>query len=186
MKNYLRCAVFGLNPMHFPWGFDEEDINCRNMKLELLQQIMALRRSSVTQFATACDCGVGLYAAEQINILRENDPDLSLFCTTPYEEQAKKWAPYLRERYFDILARCTRMDVVSLHEQPDAQLLAYRKIVDEADMVLAVYDTERPSETDPEGQAFAYAAKRKKPMLILHPVLRTVRIVNGQSGESNP
>lgn len=177
MKNYLRCAVFGQNPMHFPWGFDEEDINCRNMKLELLQQIMALRRSSVTQFATACDYGVGLYAAEQINILRENDPDLSLFCTTPYEEQAKKWAPYLRERYFDMLAKCTRMDVVSLH----AQLRAYRQIIDDADMALVVYDTESLSKADPEGQAFAYAAMRKKPMLILHPVLRTVRLVNGQS-----
>lgn len=100
MKKYLRCAVFGQNPMCFPWGFDEEDINCRSMKLALLQQIMVLRRSGVTQFATACDYGVGLYAAEQINILRENDPDLSLFCTAPCEEQAKKWAPYLRERYF--------------------------------------------------------------------------------------
>ena len=183
MKKYLRCAVFGQNPMCFPWGFDEEDINCRSMKLALLQQIMVLRRSGVTQFATACDYGVGLYAAEQINILRENDPDLSLFCTAPCEEQAKKWAPYLRERYFDMLEKCTCMGVVSLHEQPDAQLLAYREIIDDADMALVVYDTESLSKADPEGQAFAYAAMRKKPMLILHPVLRTIRIVNGQSVE---
>ena len=77
------------------------------MKLELLQQIMALRQHGVTRFLVACDFGVGLYAAEQINVLRETDPDLMLFCVTPYEEQAAKWAPYLRERYFDMLVKCT-------------------------------------------------------------------------------
>lgn len=181
MKSCLRCAVFGQNTMRFPWGFDEEDTGCRDMKMELLQQVLALRCSGVTQFSVACDYGVGLYAAEQINILRENDSDLMLFCTMPYEEQAKKWAPYLRERYFDMLTKCTYMNAVSLHEQPDAQLLAYRQIIDEADMVLTVYDTDSPTTADPEGRALVYAMELQKPMLILQPVLLTVRAVNGIS-----
>ena len=49
--------------MRFPWGFDEEDSRCRKLKIELAQQIMVLRQSGVFQFLTACDCGVGLYAA---------------------------------------------------------------------------------------------------------------------------
>lgn len=127
MKSCLHCAAFGQNPMRFPWRFDEEDTGCRDIKMELLQQVLALRCSGVTQFSVACDYGVGLYAAEQINILRENDSALMLFCTMPYEEQAKKWTPYLRERYFDMLTKCTYMNAVSLHEQPEAQLLAYRQ-----------------------------------------------------------
>lgn len=55
MEKASRCAIFGQHPIHFKWGFDEEDDDCRKMKLELLQQIMALRRYGVTQFFVACD-----------------------------------------------------------------------------------------------------------------------------------
>ena len=103
MTKPIRCAIIGQNPMRFPWGFDEEDDRCQKLKIELAQQIMVLRQRGVSQFLTACDCGVGLYAAEIVNGLRETtDQDLMLFCYTPHEEQATKWAPYLRERYFTI------------------------------------------------------------------------------------
>ena len=113
--------------MRFPWGVDEEDDRCQKLKMELAQQIMVLHQCGVTQFLTACDCGVGLYAAEIVNGLRETaDQDLMLFCYTPHEEQATKWAPYLRERYFTMLEKCTHISVVCPVGTPDAQLQAYR------------------------------------------------------------
>ena len=66
--------------MRFPWGFDEEDKFCSKMKMELAQQIMVLRQRGVSQFLTACDCGVGLYAGEIVNGLRTTDRDLILIC----------------------------------------------------------------------------------------------------------
>ena len=108
MDKPVRCAVMGQHPLRFPWGFDEEDESCGKMKMELAQQIMVLRQSGVSQFLVACDCGVGLYAAEIVNGLRATtDHDLMLICYTPHEEQATKWAPYLRGRYFDMLTACT-------------------------------------------------------------------------------
>lgn len=112
--------------MRLPWGFDEEDDRCQKLKMELAQQIMVLHQRGVSQFLTACDCGVGLYAAEIVNGLRETtDQDLMLFCYTPHEEQATKWAPYLRERYFTMLEKCTHISVVCPVGTPDAQLQAY-------------------------------------------------------------
>ena len=73
MKKNVRCAVIGQHPLRFPWGFDEEDDGCRRMKLEMAQRIMELSQRGVTEFRVACDPGVGLYAAEIINILREKD-----------------------------------------------------------------------------------------------------------------
>lgn len=58
----------------FQWGFDEDEKQCCRMKLELLQRIMELRQQDVTQFFVACDYGIGLYAAEQINDLRKRTP----------------------------------------------------------------------------------------------------------------
>ena len=71
MKKDVRCAVIGQHPLRFPWGFDEEDDGCRRMKLEMAQRIMELSQRGVTEFRVACDPGVGLYAAEIINILRD-------------------------------------------------------------------------------------------------------------------
>ena len=144
MSNPIRCAIIGQNPLRFPWGFDEEDDRCRKLKMELAQQIMVLRQSGVSQFLTACDCGVGLYTGEIINGLRMTDRDLMLICYTPHEEQATKWAPYLRERYFAMLEKCTLISAVCEVGAPDAQFQAYKKIIDLADMVLAVYDRDMP------------------------------------------
>ncbi len=170
MTNPIRCAIIGQNPMRFPWGFDEEDDRCRKLKIELAQQIMALRQSGVSQFLVACDCGVGLYAAEIINGLRTTDHDLMLICYTPHEEQATKWAPYLRERYFTMLEQCTYISVVCEVGAPDAQLHAYKKIIDLADMVLAVYDRDTPPTGSAEDSALAYAMDvARKPVLALGP-----------------
>ena len=176
MDKPVRCAVIGQHPMRFPWGFDEEDDRCRKLKIELAQQIMALGQSGVSQFLVACDCGVGLCAAEIVNGLRMTDHDLMLICYTPHEEQATKWAPYLRERYFDMLTACTYLSAVCEVGAPDAQLQAYRQIIDLADVVLCVSDTDAPAASGAEDAALAYALAQK-PVLVLHPTeLTTMRI----------
>ena len=177
MTKPIRCAIIGQHPMRFPWGFDEEDDRCRKLKIELAQQIMALRQSGVSQFLVACDCGVGLYAGEIINGLRATtDRDLMLICCTPHEEQATKWAPYLRERYFTMLENCTHISAVCPVGAPDAQLQAYRQIIDLADVLLCVSDTDAPAASGAEDTALAYALAQK-PVLLLHPTeLTTMRI----------
>ena len=170
MSNPIRCAIIGQNPMRFPWGFDEEDDRCRKLKMELAQQIMVLRQSGVSQFLTACDCGVGLYTGEIINGLRMTDRDLMLICYTPHEEQATKWAPYLRERYFAMLEKCTLISAVCEVGAPDAQFQAYKKIIDLADVVLAVYDKDTSPTGGAEDSALAYAMDvARKPVLALAP-----------------
>ena len=178
MDKPIRCAIIGQHPMRFPWGFDEEDASCAKMKMELAQQIMVLRQNGVSQFLVACDCGVGLYAAEIINGLRTTDHDLMLLCYTPHEEQATKWAPYLRERYFDVLEKCTYISAVCEVGAPDAQLQAYKKIIDLADVVLAVYDRETPPAGSAEDRALAYAEGQRKSLLLLHPTELTTKQIS--------
>lgn len=177
MDKPVRCAVMGQHPLRFPWGFDEEDDRCRKLKIELAQQIMALRQSGVSQFLVACDCGVGLYAAEIINGLRMTDRDLMLLCYTPHEEQATKWAPYLRERYFTMLENSTHISAVCPVDIPDAQLQAYKKIIDLADVMLAVYDGDTPAAGNAEDRVLAYAESLEKPLVLLHPTELTTMCI---------
>ena len=155
------CAILGQHPMRFPWGFDEEDEGCRALKLELMQKIMELRQQGVTRVAVVADLGIGLYAGECINALRQHDPNLMLFVVTPHEEQATKWAPYLRDRYFKLLEECTLMEAASLRQTPDCEYDAYRKIIDYADTVLAVY-APATARHDAVDRAMEYAKERTR------------------------
>ncbi len=152
--------------MRFPWGFDEEDSGCQDLKLSLAQKIMELRQQGVTRFAVVADCGVGLYAGEIVNALREQDADLMLFVVTPHEEQATKWAPYLRERYFKLLADCTRMEAASLRPTPECEYDAYRKIIDYSDMVLAACDP-ATARGDAVDAAMEYVTARRLPAITI-------------------
>lgn len=147
--------------------------------MELAQQIMVLRQSGVSQFLTACDCGVGLYAGEIVNGLRTTDRDLMLICCTPHEEQATKWVPYLRERYFYMLEKCTCLSAVCEVGVPDAQMRAYRQIIDLADVVLGVYDLDSPAVGDAEDRALMYAiGTALKPVLALDPIKLTTNQID--------
>lgn len=163
-----RCAVMGQHPLCFPWGFDEEDTQCRSMKLELAQRIMELRQCGVTEFQVACDPGVGLYAAEIINTLRENDQALRLICVLPHEGQATKWTPQLRDRYFNMLADCTELSCAAYQERPNAQFLAYQQIIKQSEVLMTVYDPDL-SNGSAEDKAVAYALALGKPTLLIQP-----------------
>ena len=167
-KENLTCAVLGQHPMRFPWGFDEDDPGCQELKLALAQKIMELRQRGVMRFAVVADCGVGLYAGECVNALRQHDPDLMLFVVTPHEEQATKWTPDLRNRYFKLLEDCSIMEAASLHKTPTCEYDAYRKIIDYADTVLAVYDP-TTARSDAVDQAMEYVRQCGLP--IIHAVM---------------
>ena len=163
-KENLTCAVLGQHPMRFPWGFDEDDPGCQELKLALAQKIMELRQRGVMRFAVVADCGVGLYAGECVNALRQHDPDLMLFVVTPHEEQATKWTPDLRNRYFKLLEDCSIMEAASLHKTPTCEYDAYRKIIDYADTVLAVYDP-TTARSDAVDRAMEYVRQRGLPVM---------------------
>ena len=110
------CAIIGCSQMCFPWGFDEEDEGCAALKLILINQISKLRGEGCTRFAVSMDCGVGLYAAEILHRLEESDEELETICYVPYEEQATKWTPELRDRCFNALTACT--EVVNVAYKP--------------------------------------------------------------------
>jgi uncharacterized phage-like protein YoqJ len=154
--------------MRFRFGWDEEDSLCIRLKLVLLQQIQELRRNGITQFMTACDPGVGLWGGELINTLRDGDDDLQLYCVLPHEEQARKWPPYLRKRYFELLEKCTFISAISLQKTSTAQLDAYKYMIGQCEILLAVYDpnSARGDEVD---EAMAYAIERQRQLIVIHP-----------------
>lgn len=138
------CAIIGCSPMCFPWGFDEEDEGCAALKLILMNRITKLRSEGCTRFAVSMDCGVGLYAAEILAGLKESDKEISFVCCVPYEEQATKWTPELRDRYFNMLAACTNVLYAGHEKGVGYEFKVHLQAIAEADAVIAVYDPDDP------------------------------------------
>ena len=135
-----KCAVIACPPLCFPWGYDEEDEACAAMKIALCKQISLLRSTGITQFEIALDRGAGLYAAELIQNMRETDPVIGYDCYVPYEEQATKWTPELRNRYFAVFPDCGNEVMISPVRTVTCELEALVIAIDSADSVIAVCD----------------------------------------------
>ena len=133
------CAVIGSLPVFFPWGLDEEDERCDTLKAQLLEQIASAVINGVRDFAVVMDYGWGLYAAEMINDLMEGNGNIRLTCIIPWEEQAAKWTPELRERYFKVQEKCAEAVLISQQQTVDCEITAMLDAVDMADTVIAVY-----------------------------------------------
>lgn len=168
------CAIIGCSPMCFPWGFDEEDEGCAALKLLLMNRITRLRSEGYTRFHISMDCGVGLYAAEILHGLKEPDDALETICYVPYEEQATKWTPELRDRYFNAMAACTEVVNVAYEKIVGCEFKAYLEAINEADTVMAVYDPDDPR-SEREAAAMTVAELLNKQIFMLDP--KTLRLL---------
>ena len=162
------CAIIGCSPMCFPWGFDEEDEGCAALKLILIKQMSRLRTEGCTRFALSMDCGVGLYAAEILHGLKESEEELETICYVPYEEQATKWTPELRDRYFNALAAGTEVVNVAYEKTVGCEFKAHLEAIKDADTVIAVYDPDDPL-CEREAAAVTVAELLNKQILTLDP-----------------
>lgn len=68
-----------------------------------------------------------------------------------------------------MLTVCIYLSAVCEVGTPDAQLQAYKKIIDLADVVLGVYDVGISAAASAEDRALAYVKGQHKPLLLLHP-----------------
>ncbi len=162
------CAIIGCSPMCFPWGFDEEDEGCAALKLILINQIFNLRGEGCTRFAVSMDCGVGLYSAEILHGLKGSEEELKTIGYVPYEEQATKWTPELRDRYFNALAACTEAVNVAYEKTVGCEFKAHLAAIKEVDTVIAVYDSDDPL-CEREAAAAAVAGMLNKQVLTIDP-----------------
>ena len=114
------------------------------------------------------DCGVGLYAAEILQGLKGSDDALETICYVPYEEQATKWTPELRDRYFNALAACTEIVNVAYEKTVDCEFKAHLAAINEADTLIAVYDPDDPR-CEREAAAVAVAEMLNRQVFTIDP-----------------
>ena len=105
--------------------------------------------------------------------MQESDDALETICVVPYEEQATKWTPELRDRYFNALSTCTEVVNVGCEKTVGCEFKAYLEAIKDAGTVIAVYDPDNPR-CEREAAAAAVAEMLHKQVLTLAP--RAIRL----------
>lgn len=167
--NNFSCAFAGHNPLRYSFGYDEEDELCLLIKKKILQQILDLYENGVTIFYSNCEVGASMWGAELTLELMKRFPELKLHCVIPFEEQAKKWTPPLRDRYYNILEKCTNNYLISTNFTKDCYLRCNQYLVNHAGFILAVYDNDPILKMEPVTQLITYARKKKRGIISIHP-----------------
>lgn len=166
-KEMKTCAFTGHRPQNLPFGFNEEDERCIDLKKTLREQIINLiENEGVTHFISGMAIGVDMYAAEIVLGLKASYLGITLESAIPCESQAAKWSEALRDRYFDIASKCDKETLIQTHYTPDCMSKRNRYMVDHADVLIAVWDGS-PSGT---GKTVRYAHQQGKSVTVIDPV----------------
>ena len=168
MGKYQSCSFTGHRPHKFPWRYNETDSRCTALKTALAEQITSLAEAGVTAYYGGGADGVDCWAALIVLELRKRNPVLRLHMLLPHEGQADKWSDSAQERYRFILSQADSLEYVS-HDYYDGCMLdRNRRLVDAADLLLAVYNGERRGGT---AATVRYARKLGRRVIIVDPIL---------------
>lgn len=151
------CAFTGHRPTRFAFKYNEAAPTCAKLKNVLAKQIARLYRCGVTQYLTGCALGVDMWAGEAVLALAEQYPELSLRCIVPFAGQERQWTTAQQARYNVLLQRSSQTVIIR-----------DRYLVDNSDVLLAVYDGEAKKRSG-TGYTVRYAQSTGKPVLLIHP-----------------
>ena len=161
------CAFTGHRPKKLPWRYDETDSRCVALKEKLTEQIARLAEAGVTDFFSGMAEGTDVYCAQIVLDLRKKNPALNLHCVLPCEGQADKWSDFARERYHTILKQANFVEYVSREYYDGCMLARNRRLVDQAGILLAVYNGERRGGT---AATVRYAQKAGREIIMIDPL----------------
>lgn len=161
------CAFTGYRPEKFPFGENEADPRCEQLKQELFCEILRMTREDVNVFMSGMARGVDLWAAEAVLQIQNVKPSqkIELWAIIPYDRQPLAWSAKERARYQRILEQAARVEYISHDYYNGCLQKRNRYMVDHATHLLAVYDGQ------PGGTAstIRYARKKGLEITIIEP-----------------
>ena len=147
---------------------DESDPNCATLKRKLFCAAQKHLQPDQTIYLSGMANGVDLWAAEQVILLKNAFPmhDIQLWAVVPYRKQAASWNKALRDRYQDILGEADKVILISEEYTLACMHVHNRRLVDEADHLIAVYDGKQQGGTR---ETIVYARRKGLDITIIEP-----------------
>ena len=140
MRREVTCCFTGHRPEKLPWGSNESDPRCVQLKGRLTDALEQAYADGFRHFICGMARGADFYFAEAVLRLREERQDVTLEAAIPCEEQAQRWREEERERYFRLVELCDYETMVQRHYDRACMQRRNRYMVDRSSRLIAVYD----------------------------------------------
>lgn len=173
----ISCSFIACRPNRFKFGFDEEDDLCIQLKFVLVKQIEELYNSGVNQFLIGCRLGVDMWVGEIVVELMKLHQSMQLFCIIPHEEQAAKWSPFYRNRYYSILEKSTYNILISPQFTDDCYFLCNRYLIDHSHLLVSVSDPSDKNKSNVKATV-EYAQHKDRGVIFISPDTARVTPIN--------
>lgn len=153
----MKTVCFtGRRPQKLPWGYNEADQRCLNLKRKLEEKIDLAIKNGATHFISGMALGVDMWAAEIVLKKKKSGIPATLEAAVPHKSQSSSWSAEQRARYDRILKSCDAVTLVSENYTPYCMMKRNQYMVDKSDLVIAVTD----DFTGGSGKTVLYARSR--------------------------
>lgn len=134
------CCFTGHRTERLPWGDDENDPRCLDLKERLDAALVRAYDQGYRHFVCGMARGADLYFCRAVLALRQSRPDLTLEAAIPFQGQADRWPEQDRRQWETLLSQCDFETVVQHHYSAGCLSRRNRYMVDKSSLLLAVYD----------------------------------------------
>jgi uncharacterized phage-like protein YoqJ len=126
--------------MKLPWGMNEADPRCIELKAELASILEAAYGMGYRNFICGMAIGCDMYFAEAVLALREQHPDVHLEAAIPCGGQSEKWNKKDRLRYNKLIDSANEVNVLQIQYTPDCMMKRNFYMVDKSSLLIACFD----------------------------------------------
>ncbi len=140
MDAAITCTFTGHREGKLPWGSQETDPRCLDLKKRIFDTIESLYHSGIRHFICGMATGCDLYFCEAVMALRDEHPDVTIEAAIPWEGQAERWPAVLKKRYNRLVSECDYQTLVRKDYTQDCMLRRNRYMVDHASVLIAAYN----------------------------------------------
>lgn len=140
MTNTTRCSFTGHRPSGLPFGYNEQDRRCKDLKMIMFAEVCQQVTRGVVVFNSGMALGVDTYAAKVVLYTRSIYPHIRLIAVLPCREQDKMWRTESKAEYHKILSQCDSVQFVSEAYSPTCMHLRDDVLVQQTDVMIAIYN----------------------------------------------
>lgn len=140
MERAATCAFTGHRPAALPWGTDESDPRCLELKERLDQALGRAYALGYRHFICGMARGGDHYFCEAVIRLRARHPDVTLEAAVPFPQQSQRWNARDKERYERLLSQCDMETLIQQDYSPGCMQRRNRYMVDHASRLIAVFN----------------------------------------------
>ena len=139
-EEYTSCCFTGHRANKLPWGYDEQDARCIELKNAIAGALEALYEGGCRRFICGMANGCDMYFGEAVMALKAAHGDVTLEAAVPCDRQAASWRSELKLRYEALLSGADKVTYVQHEYTRGCMMRRNRYMVENSDTLLACFN----------------------------------------------